>query len=956
MPRDFATVDYETLTGNDAGSACMTVLEGDIRFLPEYHPGFSERFTDWLDEKRDHVHRKLVNQLLALAKEQRIRHDWQKVDAIVSTCLQLQPFNDEAVYLKAETMAIHGDKKGSLKLLKDHARKLGAQARSVPSHALMARIAERIPENPYTAMRRAPLVGRKDSVRQLHAFVDRGIRSNGGTFFLWGDAGIGKSRLVEEGERYAVVAGATVTSVKCQPGDAQTPLSVFMNLVPRLQELPGAAGCNDEVKRNLSRITSYDPEVERVQDPDAAEILKAQIRMSVMDLVDAVTDEQPIVLVVEDIHWIDQHSAKLLQDIGSWSSNRQMGIILTSRKDYKESTSLPVTSAITQCQLTRLDEDETKELAHEIISSLGSRGLDGSYLEQIVSVSEGNPFFLHELIKHWIDTGERHVVPPSVQVILQERLALLTSGALRTLQVVAMLGKHCTLERMSYVLDYKPYEMLDVFEELGVAGMLVVEGKEVRSRHDLLSTEAISKFALAAKKLLHRRIAGVLEREIEGRPSTSLLWDCAEHYKESGDINKARWLTLSCARHLTELGYQRDAVDIYKQSLAYCTNDMDRLKVIPELAKAQAACALWTECANTTKQAQSLMSQENYNTNHHNSLEILELHSIWRAYRTNDHELLQRIIQCIRDDNSTETHKIEAACLGMKIGAILGDIDTMKCIHTDIYHVLADEPQDTIAKLTTKLIYECTCGDKNQAIKVANTLIEVAKTTDDQAKRLNAFSHCALAFRRYGDVNAAENLLLEVLTICNRYQLRDILTYTAIQLIYFYLDNENVRAARQIYSIIEKYELETDINSADYILIINIRDRINLQEDELLNKYPKPLLNILERIKDRSTGSAKMETLSIYIHSCILQDDYPENFISLLGTMKDLHIDLRSTGGQDYETLMLTRGMYKVGLTKMADKLLCEYIDTYRTDKVPIPKNMACYLAEARIRLKIIPE
>src|SRR5688500_4741238 len=113
----------------------------------------------------------------------------------------------------------------------------------LPAKILRTRIAERLTDQRYAMISEQHFVGRESSMEFLQGLLRDAKRGAGSAAFIWGEPGIGKSRLVQELTQVAALDDAQIVSTKCHPSDTSRPLSAFADFVPLLKTLPGALGC-----------------------------------------------------------------------------------------------------------------------------------------------------------------------------------------------------------------------------------------------------------------------------------------------------------------------------------------------------------------------------------------------------------------------------------------------------------------------------------------------------------------------------------------------------------------------------------------------------------------------------------------------------------------------------------------------------------------------------------------
>ena len=300
-------LDFEELLSSNPNPAANIQT-----FLPGYVPSFSAAYCEWVDRARDEVHARLRPFLLTRLANLRARGKWTDMDTAARQCLQVDPLNEEATLALAEATALGGNKAVAVQILDRFLRDLESGPREirVPANLLRKRITERLPE-PYAGSADACFVGREELVTQLTSQLRESRLGRGGGWYLWGSAGIGKTRVALELIKLAALDGINSLRIVCQPADATTPLSISCGIANKLLELPGALGCAPSSRECLLSLTqeafSLDTRVIQAERHDAHDrLFHARFRRAVIDLVGAVCDEKPLLLIVEDAQSLDQ--------------------------------------------------------------------------------------------------------------------------------------------------------------------------------------------------------------------------------------------------------------------------------------------------------------------------------------------------------------------------------------------------------------------------------------------------------------------------------------------------------------------------------------------------------------------------------------------------------------------------------------------------------------------------
>ena len=302
-------------------------------FLPGYAPRCSESFRDWVDTKREQIHNALTGILVRDLERARLKGDWIGVENISSRCLVLDAFNETAVLAQAEATAMRGGKRRAVEILDRYIEDVGANHEELrlPASLLRRRVVERFPDKAVLQNGDPPFVGRESEMEALTAKLEAAKTGRGSAVLLTGEAGIGKSRLSEELARFAALQGAQLQRAACRRTDLDRPLSLFVDIVPQLREMPGALGCSPETFSSLRRLTDFELRSRDKLWSADSEMLFGDLRNALFDLFDSVASERWLLIVIEDIQWLDDVSANILGKMIEWAPTKRILFVLNSR-------------------------------------------------------------------------------------------------------------------------------------------------------------------------------------------------------------------------------------------------------------------------------------------------------------------------------------------------------------------------------------------------------------------------------------------------------------------------------------------------------------------------------------------------------------------------------------------------------------------------------------------------
>jgi class 3 adenylate cyclase/tetratricopeptide (TPR) repeat protein len=304
-----------------------------------------------------------------------------------------------------------------------------------------------------------PIVGRRAEMRQISALLDVSEAEDAGNALLVrGIPGIGKSHLAEEAARQAQQRG-------------------FRSVVVRVLDF--GAGAERDPHRQLARMLSFVAggidQLEPLQQAVLAALTEQRIEADFQPRLDAmshaarhairteallklltyVARKQPIILIVEDIHWADPHFLATLAAITDHVTNIRALLLMTSRLDPD-----PIDAAwraglrqghVVTIDLAPISENEAQELSRQIAGDLGQ------VTQDCISRAEGNPLFLEQLLRSRL-SGEAGGLPDSLQNVVLARLDQLPEGERQALQVASIFGQHFKTADLAAMLGLPAFD------------------------------------------------------------------------------------------------------------------------------------------------------------------------------------------------------------------------------------------------------------------------------------------------------------------------------------------------------------------------------------------------------------------------------------------------------------------------------------------------------------------
>jgi DNA-binding CsgD family transcriptional regulator len=287
--------------------------------------------------------------------------------------------------------------------------------------------------------------------------------------------------------------------------------------------------------------------------PGAAEGLsggREQLFEAVYRVLARLAQRRPVLLIVEDVHWIDRSSRDLLAFLVRTARRDALALVVTYRPDelHKGHPLRPFVAELERSgQAKRLDlEPLARSEVAEQLQAIAGHVPDGTVIERIFSRSEGNPFFAEELLATAQDGGGQ--VPASLRQALLLRVERLSATTRQVLQAAAVAGRSVDHRLLVHVVGVGEPELLDALREATDHHVLVPSGSAMMYafRHALLR-EAIYDDMLAAERLqMHRVIAETLGAHPDYAGPTAAA-ELAYHWHAAGDLSSAFAASLPAA-------------------------------------------------------------------------------------------------------------------------------------------------------------------------------------------------------------------------------------------------------------------------------------------------------------------------------------------------------------------------------------------------------------------------
>ncbi|MFN8640563.1 MAG: adenylate/guanylate cyclase domain-containing protein [Candidatus Binatia bacterium] len=468
------------------------------------------------------------------------------------------------------------------------------KAEPVPAYEVLEAREQASPMSMAAERGLTPFVGRDEELAQL----DGCFRRVGGHYTqvvsVVGAAGSGKSRLIYEFRQRGGDDPEPVQFLegRCAALTQSIPLAPFVAMLRQYFDL---AADDDEARacrkvetrlgKGLEAVDRAFPLLCRVLSVPAhpaadlpLERLKRETFEAIAKLVHAESVRAPVVLLLEDLHWIDEPSQELLEMAIARLSRARVMILLSHRPEYRPQWRTE--AAVTQVHLRPLLDPDVLRIAR----SLAGGALPDELEARILAKAEGSPFFAEEITRSLVEEGflaaadgavrltrpvDEILIPGGVREVIAARLDRLPASAKHVAQLAAVLGRQFHRDQLAQLLADEPVDLEHELDELRRRGVIhrksLFSDDEYRFGESLTQEVAYDSLLHRQRRLLHGRVAALLEAGggDGGLARPALL---AHHFARSDDRARAVETLLRAAAEAEQMPSFRTALDLYRQA------------------------------------------------------------------------------------------------------------------------------------------------------------------------------------------------------------------------------------------------------------------------------------------------------------------------------------------------------------------------------------------------------
>ena len=417
-------------------------------------------------------------------------------------------------------------------------------------------------EQPGLILTRTPFVGRDGEMAKLKAKLAEARTGHGGLVMLVGEPGIGKSRMIEEFTEGARADGAVVLTGACFEGEWSPPYAPFVEAIDNYAKTADPVQLRADLGYGAAPIARLVPALRNALPdvPEPAPLQPDEERFRLLDAVSqllvAISQRQPVVLVLDDLHWAERGTIAMLRHVARFVPKHQT-LILGAYRDVELDRQHPLADALSQ--LKREVEYErialkglSEEQIGKLLTAITEHEVPEAFVHAISDETDGNPFFIREVLIHLADEGKifqqdgRWIsnvsvsemgIPEGVRQVIGRRLSRLPDSANKLLTAAAGFNGPFRIDIAAAAAGIDEAAALDAIDAALESQLVRASGNTeiFEFTHALIRHTLYAELSPPRQVRLHRQIAEAMER-VYGDRTTEHASELAYQFHRSAGL------------------------------------------------------------------------------------------------------------------------------------------------------------------------------------------------------------------------------------------------------------------------------------------------------------------------------------------------------------------------------------------------------------------------------------
>jgi DNA-binding SARP family transcriptional activator len=689
----------------EALAATLALYRGD--FLAGFSVPDAEEFDDWIAAARERYRQLALRGLVMLAQLQVERHDYAAALDSLAHALALNPLQEDIQRAAMRVEYLSGDRAGAIRRYEQLRRLLDDELGVPPMDDTRAlydaiitdtlsmederqktkddRLALAQSIRPSSSVLRPssdllPFTGRTAELRLL-----RDLASSRRLVLIEGEPGIGKTRLANAFIQMFAGLALVGTAHELEQSLPYQPVIEALRGLMRLPNWPALQAdlalppvWRNEIARLVPELigaTESSPPTAPLPSANESRLWEA-FNQLLLDL----ARRQPVVLLLDDLHWADASTLALLGYLARQSINAPITFLATTRLVEPRSPLAALLQTLTRedrlvrMPLSRLAADDLQALARHY-----SPAYSYPFAEWLARNSEGNPYILAELLRYAREhqilqangvvnlaaLSETPVVPRTVYSLIEARLAGLSDVARRVLDVAVAIGREFEIATVAQAAELSEHGVLDALDELRANGLIApLDDLHYGFDHTLTMEVAYREVGEARHRLIHRQVGEALERIYHDHPDT-VAGLIASHFAEGNAPDRAAQYAFLAGQRAAGLAAWSEAIAFYQQALAGA-DDARRVKIYLAIAEAHFQMGALAQASEACHAAIELAEAQHDQAAADRARLLLTRTLIGQARYAEVIEIAQRVLAAGQSDNMVSAELLWGTALSVE--------------------------------------------------------------------------------------------------------------------------------------------------------------------------------------------------------------------------------------------------------------------------------------------------
>lgn len=542
-------------------------------FLENFYLKNCDIYDDWIEQSRQRIRIYVIDKLINKAQKYICEDNFIDGERLCLKLINIDEFDERGYRLLID---LYKRKKMYSKVMKvynklerllmeellispnDDIKKIVQEAKNERNKEIKDITNIKIDNYEHNKKKKTTFYGRKEEkhklIQSINSFSNNEFSNSP---ILLGEEGIGKTRLAEE--ILNIVTKDNILDIfktQCYRAEERYMLkpwqSIFSQIMNKVE-----ANKMDIPNKLINSIVSIFPflkpdTISESYDFDSLICPKYEtVEKSIVNLLLTISKKKKLIIFFDDIQWADEVSISLIRNILTTDKNKSIFFIFTCRLEknkYIETFIFDMNKNgfLYKVMIKRFSIQETADMAEKLMPEFK---FSDKTKKILFSETEGNPFFIIEILNNIKDNGSLKEITPNIRNVLENRIMSIHIEARKVLDIMAIFFDKITFDFLSKVSNINGYELVENIETL-INKNIINEKGNINDTYYVFSHQKIreyvySEMTLAKKRILHKRVAQIFENQLQNNNKDTLLYSkLIYHYEKCGDINKSLRYTI----------------------------------------------------------------------------------------------------------------------------------------------------------------------------------------------------------------------------------------------------------------------------------------------------------------------------------------------------------------------------------------------------------------------------